>query len=333
MPARLNPDASSSQKMLELYSLLLFSGRRHTLTALSERMQCSKTTIERLVSEIEIFEEVQLGKEGRERWFQVNRLRKNKKIQIMHEQVQHLSLCKDFSSCILPECIMEEVKNTITHAANFISDGDIKKLSLQPLARSSAKGVIDYTPFQRFITTIMQAIPKKIICEVVYQGLKSKKPRKFIIAPMRFLSYHNSLYIECWKYKNDCVDEVLQPMTLAIQRIMSLNPTKKRHDIIDLPENANGNFGLIKSESLTIVVHFDEEVARYVSEREWSSNQSITIFPSGDIELTYTANGIEEAISWILSFGDKAEVLEPLKLRDVIIGIMQSSLKKYNLRS
>ena len=62
MPARLNPDASSSLKMLQLYSLLLFSGRKHTLSSLAERLQCSKTTIERLISEIEVFEKVEYGK-------------------------------------------------------------------------------------------------------------------------------------------------------------------------------------------------------------------------------------------------------------------------------
>ena len=113
MPARLNPDASSSRKMLELYSLLLFSGRKYTLTVLAARLQCSKTTIERLISEIEAFDQVELGRDGKERWFQINRLCKNKKIQVMLEHVQQINLCKDFATIVLPaELKLEVEKNS-----------------------------------------------------------------------------------------------------------------------------------------------------------------------------------------------------------------------------
>lgn len=333
MPARLNPDASSSRKMLELYSLLLFSGRRYTLTALAERMQCSKTTIERLVSEIEIFDEVQLGKDGRERWFQINRLSKNRKVQIMHEQIQQLALCKDFVSCILPEEIKAEIEKTVSHAAGFIADDKIKELSLQPIARGAAKGVIDYTPFQGILITIMQAIPKKIICDVTYASPKSKSTKKFIIAPMRLLLYHNAIHAECWRFKREGDRQFLQPITLAVHRIECLNPTKKKHKINDLPDNINGNFGLIKSETLEIKVLFDKDVACYISERKWSSDQTITALSSGAIELTCTVNSMEEALAWILSFGEKAEVIGPAHFRDAISAALASSLKKYQLGS
>jgi len=329
MPARLNPDASSSRKMLELYCLLLFSGRRYTLTALAERLQCSKTTIERLIAEIEVCDEVEFGKEGRERWFQIHRFSKNNKIQVMYEQIQQLSLCEGFSACLLPEILKDEIGKTVKHAASFIPDNSIKDLSLQPIASASAKGVIDYTPFHGIITTIMQVIPKKIVCDVVYKSLKSKQPRKFIVAPMRLLSYHNTMYVECWRFKENCNTEIMQPMTLAVQRIESLNPTKKKHKISDLPEGVNGNFGLINSETQTIVVRFDEEVARYISERKWSFDQNIVELPSGGIELTYTANGTEEAVAWILSFGNKAKVIEPLCIQKIIIDSLLTSLEEY----
>lgn len=329
MPARLNPDASSSRKMLELYSLLLFSGRRYTLTALADRMQCSKTTIERLINEIEFFDEVELGKDGRERWFQINRLRKNKQIQIMHEQIQQLVLCKDFLSLVLPEELKEEIEKTVNHAAEFIADGSIKELSLHPIARSAAKGVIDYAPFQGILTTIMQAIPKKSICEVVYSSPSADKPKKYTIAPMRLLLYHNAMHVECWKFKNENDDNLLQPMTLAVHRIECFNPTRKKHKIHSLPDNVNGNFGLLKSNELKITVRFDSGVSRYVSERKWSEDQTIVTFPSGAIELTCTVNSREEALAWILSFGEKAEVVGPIEFREFVSAALASSLKRY----
>lgn len=329
MPARLNPDASSSRKMLELYCLLLFSGRRYTLTNLAERLQCSKTTIERLINEIEIFDEVELGKEGRERWFQINRLRKNKKLLIMHEQIQQLILCKEFASCVLPDGLKEEIEKTVQHAADFISDDDIKNFSLQPIARVSGKGIIDYTPFQSIITLIMQAIPKKRLCDVVYRGLKSDCQRSFSIAPMRLLSYQNSLYIECWRIKKKNNDEVVQSITLAVHRIETFNPTKHKHSFIEPPNNDNGGFGLINNSLIDAVVRFDRSVARYVTERKWSDNQSIETMPSGDTLLRFSAKSQEELFSWLLSFGCHAELIEPIELRAKLRESLSSTMSLY----
>ena len=147
---------------------------------------------------------------------------------------------------------------------------------------------------------------------------------------MRLLSYHNAMYLECWRFKQEEGEEILQPMTLAVQRIESLNPTRKRHQIVDPPENINGNFGLISSERVRVVARFDKEVALYVSERNWSSDQVIIALPSGGIELTYTANGIEETVAWILSFGDKAEIIEPSDIRERVRDVLCKSMQRYS---
>lgn len=329
MPARLNPDASSSRKMLELYSLLLFSGKQYSLTRLAERLQCSKTTIERLISEIEMFDHVEFGKEGRERWFQITRLRNNKHVQMMYENVQQLAFCKDMVSHMLPEDFKEELQHTVDKAASMLSDKSLQDLALEPIARSLAKGMIDYTPFQSMITLIMQAIPKKRLCDVVYKGLNSNSAKSFFVAPMRLLSYHNSLYIECWRIKKDEDSEIVQPMILAVHRIEAFNPTKHKHKFDGPPDNADGYFGLISNAIIDVVVRFDKSVARYVVEREWSKNQSLEVMPDGDVILKFTAKSQEELFSWLLSFGCNAELVEPIELRAKLRNLLNSALALY----
>ncbi|WP_158304232.1 helix-turn-helix transcriptional regulator [Solidesulfovibrio magneticus] len=333
MPSRLNPDASSSRKMLELYSLLLFSGRKYTLTTLAERLQCSKTTIDRLISEIELFDQVERGKEGRERWYQINRLRKNKKVMIMCEQIQQLSLCKDFAATVLPSELKEDIESTVAQAAEFISDDCIKQLAMQPLGRSLARGSIDYTPFQGIIKILIQSISKKILCEVNYRSLSSPSPKIFLVAPMRLLTYNNAMYVENWRIKREADCNNLQSMVLSVQRIESVNPTLEKHSFKDMPGKDNENFGLIKSASEKVTLVFDKSVSNYVTERTWSSDQTFKFLPTGGVEMSLTANSLEEVVAWILSFGDKTEVVEPAHLRTMVRNRLLKSLEKYGFSS
>lgn len=329
MPARLNPDASSSLKMLQLYSLLLFSGRKHTLSSLAERLQCSKTTIERLISEIEVFEQVEYGKDGRERWFQVDRLKKSKTVCMMYENVQQITFCKDIVSHMLPEHFRIELQGTVDKTASMLPDSSLQNLAREPIARSFARGMIDYTPYQSIITLIMQAIPKKRLCDVEYKSPQASTSRTFLIAPMRLLSYQNGMYLECWRIKKEEGQEIVQPMTLAVHRIECLNPLRKKHDFVELPNSSNNNFGLINTNSFKAAVRFDTTVSAYVTERIWSDDQEIEEMPSGEVVLRLTVKSNEEFTSWLLSFGDHAELIEPLEIRTKVYAMLTSAKQLY----
>ena len=52
MPKKLDPYASSAQKVLGLYSLLLFTGRSYSLGQLAGLFSCSKQTVLRMMEQI-----------------------------------------------------------------------------------------------------------------------------------------------------------------------------------------------------------------------------------------------------------------------------------------
>lgn len=315
MQPKLNPDASSSSKMLHLYSLLIFSGRKHTLSNLAERLQCSKATILRLITDIELAEVLETGKDGKERWFRINKTNSSFKNVFTHENIQQLVLCRDILFGLLPEDMRNELEKTVEIAADLLIDKTVREYSLVPIAVSRVKGAIDYTPFQQIITKIMQAIPNKRICTVVYQSVKSEVEREFVVAPMRLVAYRESLYVECWRIKCQEGEEVFQPMTLAVQRIKSFQPSRKKHEFQEYPDNKTASFGFVSQSPLRLRVRFDRSVAQYVSERQWSNDQVLSDCSDGSVDLLFTTSNKEECFSWILSFGQLAEILEPPDLR------------------
>ncbi|WP_156180842.1 helix-turn-helix transcriptional regulator [Desulfovibrio sp. TomC] len=315
MPVRLNSDASSSSKMLDLYSLLVFSARKHTLSSLASRLRCSKATIMRFITDIELVEVIETGKDGKERWYKINKLANMRNKIFTHEDIQQLVLCKDILFSLLPDDMRIELGKTVEGTAEFLVDKSVREYALTPIAQSRVKGFIDYTPFQQEISKIMQAIPKKRICTVVYHSAKSQQTREFTVAPMRLVAYHESLYVECWRIKEQDGQEIVQPMTLAVQRIKNFNPLAKKHKFTEYPSDESNLFGLMNKKALRLRVHFDASVSQYVSERQWSKDQVISLGTDGSVDLVFTANNKEECFSWLLSFGIFAEIVEPLDLR------------------
>ena len=76
---------------------------------------------------------------------------------------------------------------------------------------------------------------------------------------------------------------------------------------------------MMEDEPFTARIRFDKAAATYVAEREWSDGQKVTFHKDGSITLAVTARSHVEFISWILSFGDVAEVLSPKWLRDAVV--------------
>lgn len=53
MGRKRNQDATVAMKALTIYSLFIFSGRRYSLTELSNLLDCAKGTVTRLIHQIE----------------------------------------------------------------------------------------------------------------------------------------------------------------------------------------------------------------------------------------------------------------------------------------
>ena len=70
-------------------------------------------------------------------------------------------------------------------------------------------------------------------------------------------------------------------------------------------------FGLIEDELLDVRVQFSHEVAGFFRERQWHPTQRVKSLKTGDVIVSFQAGGIDEIVSWVLSWGSYAKVLEP----------------------
>lgn len=329
MPAKRNPDSTPSEKMIALYSMLLFSGRKFSLGNLADELQCSKQTVMRLIDKLESapFGKLVRSREGREALYEIARPRLPK-LSLNAEGLQQLALCRSFIRHLVPASMRKQADATLQQASAFVQDGEDADIDAG-FAQSLFKGRIDYSPFQDSLQKLTAAIRGKKICEVAYKAPSHAEGKSFDYAPKRLIAFHEAIYVNGW-----VVDRGLKkydkPTPLALQRVLGVTSTQRSAARLpETPDEHGEAFGLMDKEVFTARIRFAAKAAAYVEERTWSAEQEIVRHKDGGITLTLQSRSPEEILSWLLSFGAAAEALSPAWLREKAAEEVAALAKRY----
>lgn len=325
MPKKWNKNSGPGEKLLRLFSLLLFSHERYSLTALTEILECSKQTVLRLIDQLEAsgWGKVRRDEDGRRALFWIERPSSLPKISLNAEGVQELMLCRAFLEHMLPRALDSGADTALRQASAYIPEADIAHVAAtNAVGGSVSKGRIDYSAFREFLDPLLRAIAGKTVCEITYKSPHATEPRVFDFAPMRLLAHGESLYVTGWKVKpkGTPLPEYENSTTLLAHRIRHVRPTRRTWSGLPEPEDT-GAFGIMRGEPFSVSIRITTpEAVAYVAERIWSDNQKLDFQKDGSLLLTMTAQSAPEVASWVLSLGSAAEVLTPQWLRDEIAG-------------
>lgn len=317
-------------KLLQLYVLLSSSDRSYTLTRLSQIFQCSRQSVLRMVEQLELLPKIHLQsyKEGKERHYQIINSFSHADIEIDIELLRRLMLCRDIVRHLLPAPMHEEIGRALDTIAGKSGEPEHNSHLLDSHSEAFWKGRIDYSPHQETIQKLYVAIDKGRLCILQYQPKINEPCKEFMVAPLRILAFREALYARCMKCNKEGEVENEKPMTLAIHRIraISVRLTKVKTPALEPETN---HFGFWFNEPFTVRIRFTPEAATFVGERCWSDGQQTTVLPDGGVELTFTSTSRPEVKSWVLSFADAAELIEPADLRDEIRDTLQQMHTKY----
>jgi predicted DNA-binding transcriptional regulator YafY len=81
-----------------------------------------------------------------------------------------------------------------------------------------------------------------------------------------------------------------------------------------------------------VIIRFNAEIAPLIKEVEWHPSQQIIDLEDGSILFATTVAGTKEIELWVLSYGEKAEVLYPESLRDEITNIAKKMYQRYKAK-
>jgi predicted DNA-binding transcriptional regulator YafY len=173
----------------------------------------------------------------------------------------------------------------------------------------------DYAKFREILRQVNDAATGRRTIEIVYYTMSRKKETKRKVDPYRLWFFNGTFYLigHC-HMRNDV-------RIFSLDRIKMLHQTKKT---FDMPENfsfedfVNPSFGVFQGPPTKVKIWFSPEVAGYVKESTWHESQKIIDQKDGSIIFEAEVAGTEEVKFWVMSWGSKAEVIEPESLREQI---------------
>lgn len=174
------------------------------------------------------------------------------------------------------------------------------------------QGRRDYSRAAELLQELRQALLFQQRVSLQYKTPSRQRAELYRVDPYTFIFYKGGLYLLGYAHNRRAV------RTFALERIVDISIEKERFEMpvgYDPEKHFRGAFGIVDEEPLAVRLRFAAAIAHAIEERLWHPTQTITRNGDGSLELAFTAGGRMEILSWILSYGSHAELLEPAELR------------------
>lgn len=335
MPNKKDPDATYGQKLIRLFAELLFTGKRKSLTELSQMLNCSKQTVTKLVNDITKMYSVVIHQEkiGRQNFFWIERPETMPKIPLSGKEIAALEMGRAFARNLLGEAYSQNAKDGLQRSLSLLPENEAQSWPHEFF--SLADGQIEYTQFRGMLDNLMNAKSEQKVCLVQYQKLMADEPKEVHIMPLTIFSHKDTIYIHSrYCTKAGLPDEEKDAdLMLPLHRfhdVQVLDTTFDYPKNFDFMEAFSGSFGLIHKKVFKAEVEFTGWSARFVRERQWSPDQKIVKKRDGNgIRLEFSASSDSELIGWVLSFGDEARLVKPARVRRKLVKKLEGMVEAY----
>jgi predicted DNA-binding transcriptional regulator YafY len=322
MARKRDQDATASMKALMLYSLLLFSGRRYSLSELARRLECSKATIMRLVEHIEVARSLHVRVEtdvvNRQRYYWAATPAQKPNVALGAHEIQELVLCRDLLWNLLPAGLRNEVGTTIDRTTVLLDDFEARDSALNSVAMQAFKGSVDYSDHEEILKTLIEALHSRRIVALVYRAHDQPSGKAMAVAPLRLVSHRDALYLLARREQDLQKKDGFYEPRLAVQRIESASLTERSFPPLKAAAEDAGYFGFMPGTPFQVVVEAKAPVAPYIRERTWSRDQRLTNRKDGRLTLKFSATSESEVVSWVLGFAGQVKLIAPEVLRKQI---------------
>ena len=186
------------------------------------------------------------------------------------------------------------------------------------------QGLYDYRGSEAHVQAAIRGLVRDEVLAVRHVAV-SKGEQLFQFSPYLLLIYKLGLYLVGYSDYHKAV------RTVGLDGVGEIVAMEERFSMpkdFDVEETLAKPFGLISGKKTDVVIWIHERKARYVRRRRWHPTQEFRDVTDG-VEMTLSVEGTAELVSWVLSFGRWARVLEPRSLVDEIVGEYREAIASY----
>ena len=294
---------------------LLETRRGLTLDELAEECNVDRRTIHRDLNAVE-----QAGyaltsewSEGKKIYSFLTRSRNLPPITFTLPQLMSLYLLRSLGAHLAGTPFQAEIDELFKSIHSVLPDRHAAHL--ERIARVSLPllhGTRDYSPAAAFVDDLQKALLQQFRIGLKYAKKGKNEVEVYEVDPYTLIFHKGGIYLLGNAHNRAGM------RLFALERIRGIEVTRQRFEIPDSyqPEAHFSNaFGLVSDTPMKVRVRFSAEIAHTVKDRIWMPGQKIGSDAEGRVTVEFEAAGRMELVSWILSYGIHAEVLEPTELR------------------
>jgi proteasome accessory factor B len=189
------------------------------------------------------------------------------------------------------------------------------------------QGKRDYGKVGEQLRLLRDALIFQYRVKLGYRSVGRTRTSTYTVDPYSLIFHKGGLYLLGFAHNRRGL------RTFAVERLTRVEVERERFEIPDKfrPEERFRNaFGIVDEAAMQVRVRFSPAVAHAVRDRIWHPSQGIEPLPDGGVIISFEAGGRMEILSWLLSFGEHAELLAPADLRDEAAGKIADMANRYN---
>lgn len=186
----------------------------------------------------------------------------------------------------------------------------------------------DYAARTEELDDLFQAVADLRPLRCRYQRSKDSREEKITIHPYAMVLYKDAIYCVGFHVGKGEI------RTFLLDRMRDTECAVTER--FELPEDFSiddyfqGQFGIFRGgEPRRVVIDFDARVAEFIRSRKVHPSQELTVLPGGGVRLTMAIGDLTEVATWILGFGETAQVIEPADLVERIKNELKGALARY----
>lgn len=176
-----------------------------------------------------------------------------------------------------------------------------------------------------FIVKLQKAIEQNLITVIDYQATASIKKTNVFIQPLKIFQAQGEwrlLALNQNLIKQYFISKLLD-VKLTSEKFKSY-PKEKIESLF-----SSSLKSWIGTEQFHLKIHFSKNWSEVIKSKTYLLNQKITELDDGSIIFEGIVNSLDEAASWVLSFGKGVIVLEPEELKNKVIQLAKDVLSNY----
>ncbi len=178
----------------------------------------------------------------------------------------------------------------------------------------------DYGSKESIISTIMRSSSNGDVLRIRYFSANTGEETDRRVDPYKLWYANDAFYLIGWCHVHDMV------RTFLVDRIKEAFSTGEKFITsagFDFSAYHDDAFRVMRDGSKQrVLIRFHSGVAHCFQEKKWHPSQEVEVQPDGSALVAMEVEGLAELKSWLLSWGDMAEVIEPAELRDQMLETM-----------